>query len=1380
MAMHPSLGRPLQRVLDRERQLQLRCKLAACWVIAAASGGFLIISERQSGWASSLALPIIAALGICAALFVWIRHARTRKDLRRVAAEIEARHPDLDGRLITAVQQEVSPEGELNYFQERLINEVVAHDDRKHWAELIPQSRLMLAGLAHVAALILFGTVLWGLRTTGGSKLLARVVEKGVTVSPGDVTLERGSSLVVVARFAGALPTKVDLVIEPSGGTNRTVPLVKSLADPMFGGSVPEVGTNLVYHIEYAGERTRDFKVGVFEYPRLERADADIAFPEYTAQPARHIKDTRRLSAVEGSLLGVNLHFNKPVVSVRLVPKGHEENAISLILQTNGGAASLKSFPLEASQTYDLRLVDAEGRTNKVPAQFVFEALVNRPPEIKLASPRGDVRPSALEEITFEGTVWDDFGVQAYGVAYAIAGKPPKFIELGGTVPAKEKHAFSHVLRLEDLGVEPDDLVSWYVWADDVDSAGKTRRTSGDMFFAEVRAFEEIFREGQGQGGGGEQQGGGQSGGQGDPAIKLAELQKQIVNATWKLQREHGKEKPKSQIPNPKKTPGGTKEKNDIKEQTRLERQLMLPAVTVFGQRARNAPNSTRSPGRDLLSRTPADGKQHTYAEDLEVVREAVDQAIEMAQASQENETNPRTAGLWTEVINQMEKAKAQLEQAAKNPSALSEAVTAAQAAYANLLKLQKQREYSVNRRRNRGQQSGSSREQQMQRQLEQMDLQQSEDRYEKQRQAQAPQSPERREQLQVMNRLQELARRQQDLNDRLKELQTALQEARTEQEREEIQRRLKRLQEEEQQMLADTDELRQRMDRPENQSRMSEQRQQLEQTRSDMQRAAEAASQGAASQALASGTRAQRQLQDLREQLRKQNSSQFSDDLRQMRADARELARQQDDLLQKMQNENRAAHKSLSDSDQRKDLVGNLSKQGQRLTNLLERATQISQEAETAEPVLSRQLYDTVRKFSQDSGKNVQDVQDELLRRGLMSRSLLERLSSTTEPDASKLMETTAELVRQDFLPQAAAAGQQVRPTLENLKRGVERAAESVLGDDTEALRLARQELDQLMDQLQSESAAGRTNGAGAQTASAGGTRGTNQARVNAASQGPANEAGQRSGQTAQASSRDGQTETEANEQSGQRNGEGQNSSSRGEGKQPAGRGQGATQTASAQRGQRNGSAAGQGNESQSEPPSNPSENSEQANQNPSGQPGQDAQGGRMARNGSQRGGAQRGGARTGNRNTADGGLVGGNNGGYTGGPRLDLDRILNPDYSSLGGPLTGENFVPWSDRLREVEEMLDVPDLRNSVANARERARVMRQEYKKDLKKPDWAVVRLQVINPLVEVRDRIAEELARRESTASLVPIDRDPVPNRYSDLVRRYYEELGKDK
>lgn len=46
-----------------------------------------------------------------------------------------------------------------------------------------------------------------------------------------------------------------------------------------------------------------------------------------------------------------------------------------------------------------------------------------------------------------------------------------------------------------------------------------------------------------------------------------------------------------------------------------------------------------------------------------------------------------------------------------------------------------------------------------------------------------------------------------------------------------------------------------------------------------------------------------------------------------------------------------------------------------------------------------------------------------------------------------------------------------------------------------------------------------------------------------------------------------------------------------------------------------------------------------------------------------------------------------------------------------------------------------------------------------------------------PLVEIRNRVAEELAKLDKENPLAPIDRDPVPREYRELVRRYYEELG---
>src|SRR5262249_20817426 len=157
---------------------------------------------------------------------------------------------------------------------------------------------------------------------------------------------------------------------------------------PVFGGSVPEVTGDLFYRIEYANEQTRDFKVTVFEHPRLERADAHLTFPEYTGLPEKTIPDTRRVSAVEGSRLDLTLQLNKQVKSARLVAK--DNSTVPLAIETNKPTVSLKSFPVQASKSYELQLVDADGRTNKVPAQFFVEALKNRAPELKLASPRGD------------------------------------------------------------------------------------------------------------------------------------------------------------------------------------------------------------------------------------------------------------------------------------------------------------------------------------------------------------------------------------------------------------------------------------------------------------------------------------------------------------------------------------------------------------------------------------------------------------------------------------------------------------------------------------------------------------------------------------------------------------------------------------------------------------------------------------------------------------------------------------------------------------------------------------------------------------------------------------------------------------------------------
>lgn len=107
----------------------------------------------------------------------------------------------------------------------------------------------------------------------------------------------------------------------------------------------------------------------------------------------------------------------------------------------------------------------------------------------------------------------------------------------------------------------------------------------------------------------------------------------------------------------------------------------------------------------------------------------------------------------------------------------------------------------------------------------------------------------------------------------------------------------------------------------------------------------------------------------------------------------------------------------------------------------------------------------------------------------------------------------------------------------------------------------------------------------------------------------------------------------------------------------------------------------------------------------------------------------------------------------------------------------MTGADFRTWSDKLRDVEEMLDNPRDRQETARIRDRAKAARAAFKRNSKEASWELVQSQVLKPLVELNQRVREALSHIESDQPLTPIDRDPVPRRFEDLTRRYYDKLG---
>ena len=276
---------PLARML---RHARLFRALAICWAVAAAVGLLLFLMEVLLGRALEQPVWIIpAVVGLMMAGLVLLR----RTGQVDVIREMEPDQPEVKHLLAAASEQRAAPaSGAFSFLQLRVIDEALAHPRQAAWREQLKR-RLALAHTAHAFALLALAASLWLLGQGGrqGAGVFASLLGQEITVTPGDTQVERGTGLVIAARFSGSPPAESTLVLNYASGKESRLPMARRLADPVFGASIPEISEGGVYHIDYRGKKTRDYKIAVFEYPALVRADATVNYPAYTGLTNRTI-----------------------------------------------------------------------------------------------------------------------------------------------------------------------------------------------------------------------------------------------------------------------------------------------------------------------------------------------------------------------------------------------------------------------------------------------------------------------------------------------------------------------------------------------------------------------------------------------------------------------------------------------------------------------------------------------------------------------------------------------------------------------------------------------------------------------------------------------------------------------------------------------------------------------------------------------------------------------------------------------------------------------------------------------------------------------------------------------------------------------------------
>ncbi len=228
--IHDLLHNRLARVADRFRRLWLLKSLAWCWGASALVALGLLWSVRRGAELPPMAGAALGGFTLLAAVVCWALSRRRARDPHWLAQKIELAHPQLQARLLAAVEQRPEgPSGEYGYLQETVIREALEDARRHGWEETVPTPPLAhgYAGAVRRFALCAFtwAGVIWreqaspvepGLLNAKGTPA-GQDQPYEVTVEPGDTEIERGASLLVLARFAGKTPPETSLTYQPSG-----------------------------------------------------------------------------------------------------------------------------------------------------------------------------------------------------------------------------------------------------------------------------------------------------------------------------------------------------------------------------------------------------------------------------------------------------------------------------------------------------------------------------------------------------------------------------------------------------------------------------------------------------------------------------------------------------------------------------------------------------------------------------------------------------------------------------------------------------------------------------------------------------------------------------------------------------------------------------------------------------------------------------------------------------------------------------------------------------------------------------------------------------------------------------------------------------------
>ncbi|MDH4157560.1 MAG: hypothetical protein OEW00_09835 [candidate division Zixibacteria bacterium] len=518
-----ALIKELRRLLLRQRLVLFlagfvttTAAVLAAWVVLSLLAGVMVLPV----W---LKITLLSAAG-AAALYLFVRFALARLfygSAEGVARSLEARHPELKGRLIAAIQFDRMKKthgysAELVAWtktqalqQAALIN----FNDILSFHSLIRSGRslLLAVGAALALLLVLPGIFSYSYEVYShpGTEIAPPLGYKVIPVPASSEWVKYRDIDIGAAIVGDGFPEKAAIYHRLAGGSwqKSEIELRKMRRVALSAGDslavsvrLRQINKSFDFYVEAGRVKTEIQKIDVVDRPRVNAIKMSVFYPEYTGlEPTVINENNGSFSAVVGSRANLRIETNLPVRSAELV---FDDSSRAPMKISDRFAET--PFLVEQSRAYYIRLIDRLGEKNPDPIEYYITAVPDEYPSIDVLRPGYDVNLNDDMLLPLKVRIFDDYGFSSLVLKYTVVshGRPSEehvgILHFSERIKTEGEVEFNWDMEL--LNLFPGDYVVYYFEVADNDRVSGPKITKSRQFVARLPSLEEIIAETEAEG----------------------------------------------------------------------------------------------------------------------------------------------------------------------------------------------------------------------------------------------------------------------------------------------------------------------------------------------------------------------------------------------------------------------------------------------------------------------------------------------------------------------------------------------------------------------------------------------------------------------------------------------------------------------------------------------------------------------------------------------------------------------------------------------------------------------------------------------------------------------------------------------------------------